>query len=56
MNDSRLFKFVFYIDNSQVESIRINAETLHTAMISFTRIFGVELASNIIEVVRIDIV
>lgn len=55
MNKTRLYKFVFYIDNSQIESIRVNADTLHTAMVSFTRIFGVELASHIIEVVRIDI-
>lgn len=54
MSKTGLYKFVFYIDNSQISSIRVNAETLHNAMVSFTRIFGVELASHIIEVVRID--
>lgn len=51
----KLYKFVFYIDNPDVDSIKINAETLHLAMVSFTRIFGIELSANIIEVVRIDI-
>lgn len=48
------FKFNFHIDCKAVDVIRIKASTLDEAMRTFTAIFGIELSSNIIEVVRID--
>lgn len=55
MKDSKFFKFNFYIDCNSIDVIRIQASSIDEAMRIFTAVFGIELSSHILEVVRLDI-
>lgn len=49
------FKYHFYVDNPNIDVIRVTASDFVNAMATFNNVLGIELSGKIIEVVRIDI-